>query len=380
MKDTQAAQGTVPAMHEMKVASTNGGDGPNSYYRNSSYQRNGVTSVLAMIEEAIYSEDLDMMQNGSDQCTYKSGEPFRIADLGCSVGPNTFLVVEAIIEALKKLKYHSHGDDVQEFQAFFNDIASNDFNTLVQSPLWETTQQYYFKAVVPGSFHGRLFPKASLRFVCCIYALHWLSGSPKELMDHNSPAAWNKGRITCHGVTAQVSASFLAQFTMDMGNFLQARAEEVAPGGFMALLLPFQLPTSDPPQLFFVLVRLLDAALSDMVSVGRVEEPKVDLFNFPSYLPTAAELKMLIEKNGDFSIAKMEPLPPPKMGFDAPALCNLLRAVMEKAMSAYFGCEIMDEVFDRYLKKIEDSSDLILQSMEVSQDLFVLLKRKPTTD
>ncbi|KAG9449043.1 hypothetical protein H6P81_009008 [Aristolochia fimbriata] len=180
----------------MKIAPTNGGDGLNSYYRNSGLlpeysQKNGATSVFAMIEEAIFAEDLDVQNHQNTNLD----EPFRIADLGCSVGPNTFLVVRAIIEALK-LNYYSHGDDVPADR-------------------------------VPGLLQRHRFKR----------------------LQHSRP-----------------------------------------------------------------------------IPSGRVEEHKADLFNFPSYNPTEAELKMLIEKNGSFSIEKMEALPPPKMAFDVLPLCNLAHA------------------------------------------------------
>lgn len=45
-----------------------------------------------------------------------------------------------------------------------------------------------------------------------------------------------------------------------------------------------------------------------MAVKGLVSEDKVDSFNFPKYGPTPQELKDLIEKNGCFSIEKMERL------------------------------------------------------------------------
>ncbi|KAK7849230.1 putative s-adenosylmethionine-dependent methyltransferase [Quercus suber] len=55
---------------------------------------------------------------------------------------------------------------------FFNDQFSNDFNTLFISL---PPNRQYFAAGVPGSFYGRLFPKASLHFIHSSYALQWLS-------------------------------------------------------------------------------------------------------------------------------------------------------------------------------------------------------------
>ena len=112
--------------------------------------------------------------------------------LGLSTGPNTFISVQNIIEAIE-LKYISKGENIEtpKFMVFFNDQLSNDFDTLFISL---TPNRQYFAAGVPGSFYGRLFPKASLHFIHSSYALQWLSNVPKEAMDEGSPA-WNKGRI-----------------------------------------------------------------------------------------------------------------------------------------------------------------------------------------
>lgn len=163
---------------------------------------------------------------------------FNIADLGCSVGPNTFIVVENIIESVK-LKYPSC---IDQFQVFFNDLPSNDFNTLLQAM---PPDREYVASVVPGSFHGCLFPKSSLHFIHSSYTLHWLSKVPKELLDNNSPA-WNKGRIFYATAPNEVVQAYSAQFAKDMSSFLNARAQELVHGGLMVLIIP-SLPVDTSP-------------------------------------------------------------------------------------------------------------------------------------
>ncbi|CAH2050612.1 unnamed protein product [Thlaspi arvense] len=57
-------------------------------------------------------------------------ECYKIADLGCSSGPNTFLVISKIINTVQSLSQQNQG---QEFQIFLNDLPKNDFNTLFDS-------------------------------------------------------------------------------------------------------------------------------------------------------------------------------------------------------------------------------------------------------
>ncbi|KAI3981255.1 hypothetical protein MKX01_023269 [Papaver californicum] len=112
----------------------NGGTGQHSYVQNSSLQRRGLDLSQGMIKEAIAKEF-----NVQNQLMNNPNTTFRIVDLGCSVGTNSLIAVNAIIEAMD-LKFESYfrGPELKktatpEFQVYFNDIASNDFNTLFAS-------------------------------------------------------------------------------------------------------------------------------------------------------------------------------------------------------------------------------------------------------
>lgn len=106
-----------------------------------------------------------------------------IADLGCSSGPNTLLVVSQLMETVhitcKELAHRT-----PEFQVYLNDLPGNDFNTIFKSLpgfLKEMKKQMglgfgpCFVTGVPGSFYDRLFPANSLHFVHSSYSLMWLS-------------------------------------------------------------------------------------------------------------------------------------------------------------------------------------------------------------
>ncbi|CBI26814.3 hypothetical protein VitviT2T_000493 [Vitis vinifera] len=153
-----------------------GGDGSYSYANNSYFQRQCANASKSMIEEAI-AEKLDVQA--------LSTKTFCLADLGCSVGPNTFVAMQHIVGAVER-RYLALGlkSHITEFQVFFNDHAANDFNTLFASL---PTERRYFACGVPGSFHGRLFPESSIHFMYSSNALHWLSRMPDEILDKNSP-------------------------------------------------------------------------------------------------------------------------------------------------------------------------------------------------
>ncbi|KAM2710638.1 hypothetical protein EV2_048184 [Malus domestica] len=113
-----------------------GGDGPNSHANNSTRQKGVVDVAKELLTKAI-KQNLDL-----DICL--PCDTFHVADLGCSVGPNTFFSFENILEAVK-----------------FDDHTLNDFNMLFKCLPHNGN---YYAAGVPGSFYGRLFPKAYIHF------------------------------------------------------------------------------------------------------------------------------------------------------------------------------------------------------------------------
>lgn len=87
-------------------------------------QRRGVEAAEVLTNEAI-AWKLDTTEVISPSSSMKW---FAIADLGCSVGPNTIIAVEDIIDSVI-LKCQSFGQDEEalEFQVFFKDYASKRF-------------------------------------------------------------------------------------------------------------------------------------------------------------------------------------------------------------------------------------------------------------
>lgn len=196
---------------------------------------------------------------------------FHIADHGCSVGPNTFSAVENILEAVQ-LKCQSQGLmnlQIPDFQVFFNDHSANDFNLLFKS--LPPNRQYYAVAV-PGSFYGRLLPRASIHLFHSSFALQWLSEVPKEVVEKNSPA-WNKGRIHYLSSTDEVVRAYKAQYVADIECFLHARAQELVDGGLMVLIIPgYPRGTSVSDTMAYLALHLLEVCLIDLVRKVRIDK------------------------------------------------------------------------------------------------------------
>ncbi|CAI9763568.1 unnamed protein product [Fraxinus pennsylvanica] len=120
-----------------------------------------------------------------------------------------------------------------EFQVFFNDRTSNDFNTLFAS--LPQNKQYY-AAGVPGSFYVRHFPKPSLHFAYSSCSLHWLSE--------------------------------------DLDSFLNARAEELVFGGLMAFLVGSETNhTKNMSNISFPSLELLGSCLMDLAKEVNIDIP-----------------------------------------------------------------------------------------------------------
>ncbi|OWM90732.1 hypothetical protein CDL15_Pgr021037 [Punica granatum] len=329
-------------------------------------QRAAVSVVKEKIDEAIVTV-LDIRR-------FSSGPraSFRITDLGCSVGPNTFIVVQNIIEAVRS----KYGSQVPDFQVFFNDHTANDFNTLFTSL---PPERNYYAAGVPGSFHGRLFPKSSLHFVHSSCALQWLSMVPKELLDKGSPA-WNKGRIHYSGAPKEVGDAYKFQFAKDMRDFINARAKEIVNGGLMALIMPGtqdRVPNSKVPSAF--IFDLLGFSLMDMVKEGTIRESDVDSFNLPIYAASPQEMTELVNANGCFSIERMELTASSSKSrgkISGQAVVMHLRAGLEGIFSKHFGTAVIDELFDRSVKKAKEFAARLDSISKESLLLLVILKRK----
>ncbi|CAN6577857.1 unnamed protein product [Malus baccata var. baccata] len=347
--------------------SMKGGDGPHGYAKNSTFQRGVVDATKELLSKAI-AENLDIE-------ILSSSKTFTIADLGCSVGPNTFYSVQNILEAVEhKCQTQGLNAQIPEFQVVFNDNTPNDFNTLFKSL---PQNRRYYAAGVPGSFYGRLFPNASVQVVHSSYANHWLSRVPKEVADRNSPA-WNKGRIHYSNSTDEVLKAYEAQYALDMECFLNARAQEIVYGGLMVLII-IGRPDGSPHSLSQanMTFQILGSCLVDLVRKGIVDEEKVDSFNLPMYCMSPGEVEAVVGRNGCFSMERIENLPafvPPDNVSKAKLLATHMRAAMEGVIKQHFGEEILDEIFDLYRKKIEEQSSIFDAGKSIS--FLVVLKRK----
>ncbi|XP_055815376.1 loganic acid O-methyltransferase-like [Solanum dulcamara] len=344
----------------------NAGNGPYSYSKNSNLQKEILDGTMEMMRDTI-------IQKFNIKIMLSSSNTLRITELGCSVGPNSFSAMQHVVEALKdKYLYQDQvinsTNNIPEFEIFFNDHVTNDFNTFFLSlPI----DRSYYAIGVPGSFHGRLFPSRSIHFAHSSCSIHWLSKIPKELLDEKSPA-WNKGLIHYIGASnIEVVNAYVAQFEKDMEMFFNARAEEIVPGGMMVLVTPFSG--------YIRLMGFFGSSLMDLVNEGKLDESQVYSFNLPMYFPSPQDMTKVVEKNGFFSIERMELTYIKSELVDeanAKTLMINLRSSLEGLLINHFGSEIAEEVCARTIHKSEEISTWMKDNYEKPSILFVALKRK----
>ena len=94
----------------------------------------------------------------------------------------------------------------------------------------------------------------------------------------------------------------------------------------------------------------------------------MDWFNLPYYAPTEEEVKDVIQTEGSFNIQQFETFEVDwdsniddsykSFKYDKPTrgtyVAMSIRVVVESILASHFGGEIMDDLFERFSKKIEE--------------------------
>ncbi|GJU45829.1 benzoate carboxyl methyltransferase-like protein, partial [Tanacetum coccineum] len=193
------------------------------------------------------------MASGDGESSYANNslvQCFKIADLGCSSGPNTLLSATNIIDIVHE-ECKQNNRKAPQFQVSLVDLVGNDFNTVFEllpnfyAKLKEDKGKDFgpcFVSAVPGSFYDRLFPDESLHLVYSSYSVHWLSQVPEGLENNTSNIFFSKTS------PPNVFEAYQKQYASDFTKLLQVRSKEVVSGGRMVLTLigqSFSDPTID---------------------------------------------------------------------------------------------------------------------------------------
>ncbi|XP_074314756.1 putative methyltransferase TCM_000168 [Silene latifolia] len=201
-----------------------------------------------------------------------------MADMGCSSGPNSLLVVSKINDVIDEAS-RSINRQCPQFGVFLNDLPGNDFNALFnllpafKQDLEEDKGSSFgpcFVSGIPKSFYRRVFPDKFLHFVHSSYSVHWLSQVNKSHQNENVPRglvsengeALNKGNIyIADSSPEEIHKAYYAQFKKDFTLFLKLRSKEMVSQGGMVLVLQGSFNSDNPDSIY----ELLGSTLQDMV-------------------------------------------------------------------------------------------------------------------
>ncbi|XP_013611709.1 PREDICTED: salicylate/benzoate carboxyl methyltransferase-like isoform X1 [Brassica oleracea var. oleracea] len=358
----------------VSILSTRGGDGHNSYSTNSLLQRR----VLSMTKPILVKNTIEMMTN------LEFPECIKLADLGCSSGQNTFLVMSEIVNTINVL-CQEWNQNPPEIDCCLNDLPNNDFNTTFKFLTFFndklTSKIPCFVSGEPGSFYSRLFPRKSLHFVHSSYSLHYLSKVPDGL-EKNKMSLY----ITSSSPPSEYNA-YINQFVRDFTAFLRMRSEEMVSNGRMVLTLIGRKTLDDPRYRDCChWLTLLSDSLCDLVYEGLVSASKVNSFKVPFYDPNEEEVKEIIRNEGSFMVNDLEPhvfdlgLSKEEYGLQSDRgkagekEANCIRAVTEMMLVSHFGDAInIDTLFEKYAHHVSQHASC---KNKTSVSLVVSLIRK----
>ncbi|KAF3338436.1 anthranilate O-methyltransferase 3-like protein [Carex littledalei] len=342
-----------------KVLCMVGGSSETSYAANSTIPRKALLRIRPMLKEAVTEIYRNLRL-----------EKMTVADLGCSSGPNTLLLLSEVIRIISNQCLKT-GQQPPEMQFFLNDLCNNDFNNIFQSldRLEEslraekvTISVPYFVAGLPGSFYGRLFPRQSVQFFHSTFCLQWISQVPQDIGDKRNGKPLNKGNIYI-GKTSPplVGKLYQEQFRSDFSNFLKLRCDELVPCGQMVLSFLGRNKNDILDGEWSIIWGLLAKSLDSMVQEGLVEEENLDTFNLPFYTPSAEEVEAIITLQGLFDIIRFQPFESNLDPFhdldddvvhdnvQRGANCSkVIRSVIESMIASHFGSTIVDDLFSRF--------------------------------
>ncbi|GAV56779.1 Methyltransf_7 domain-containing protein [Cephalotus follicularis] len=345
----------------------NKGDGENSFAKNSAYTQTVVFKTKPLLESALQS----LFTKDFFTCKL-----LNVADLGCSSNPSAYALMSTVIENVR-LKCRELNCQVPEIQFYLNDLVGNDFNTLFNGlSTFDQKGVSCFVMAAPGSFHGRLFPRNTMDLIHSSYSVHWLSQAPSLTSKEGLPL--NKGKMYISKTSPPaVSKAYLAQFQEDFILFLKSRSQEVVSNGVMVLTLHGRQSPDPSSKQSCYLWDLLADATAHMISLGLVEESKLDSFNVPYYIPSQEELQNLVDGEGSFATEHMDTFTLLIGDKNIWPIWELtaknIRSFTEPMMSNHFGEAIMDKLYNRLTHLLVE--DLAKES-PFTISIIVVLRKK----
>ncbi|MCO5577398.1 hypothetical protein L7F22_031230 [Adiantum nelumboides] len=228
-----------------------------------------------------------------------------MADFGCACAQNT---INSMHFMAKYVADHL-GDANQQlhFQAFFSDLAFNDFNTLftllssTEGSAIQAAGSHFMACGLPGSFYSRLFPSGFLHFGLSTLAICVGVKVPEAVQDPNSPAFNENGIWILEGCKAETTMAYKHQFHKDFTCFLRHRSQELVAGGLVFCVIiagaassagaaTSTLTNQDHNHLY----ANVQVAWRQLIAEGLLEQTSLDAFNLPHFFPTIDQVEEVV--------------------------------------------------------------------------------------
>ncbi|XP_062220140.1 anthranilate O-methyltransferase 2-like [Phragmites australis] len=358
------------------------GDDETSYATNSRLQEKSILKTKPVLHKAVEAAHASLTPTGT----------MVLADLGCSSGPNTLLVVSEVLGAIADCREELGGQqEPVHVQFFLNDLPGNDFNLVFQSlelfknltanEKGEAMPPYYI-AGLPGSFYTRLFPDRCVHIFHSSYCLMWRSKVPEEL---SRGTVENEGNMYIWETTPpSVVKLHRKQFQDDFSLFLRLRHNELVLSGQMVLTFLGRKNKDVLHGEVSYVWGLLAQAIQSLVQEGRVEKGKLDSFNLPFYAPSIDEVREVIQQSELFDINHIQLFESnwdPHDDLDGDLVLDSvqsgvnvarsIRAVVEPLIAHHFGGHILDDLFEmfaqnvaKHLQKVKTKYPVIVLSLK----------------
>jgi gibberellin A4 carboxyl methyltransferase len=261
----------MPSLRGMK------GDG--YYDQNSTLQNATFQAVAGWIDRATAAMPLP-----------EPPAAITLVDYGCSEGRNSIIAMNRAVAGLRLRRPD------QAICAVHSDLPSNNFNQLFAN-LHNPAEQNYlldrgklrpntFSLAAAGSFYQPVMPPRSVHMAMSFLAIEWLERRPDVAVPdfiggyRGSPAA---------------RAAFDAQADRDLTRFLELRAEELAPGAPLLIIIPGRDGARVCVDGFYDVVN--DACL-DLVAAGRLPRERFERFVFPVHFRSLDQLRAPVDRPG----------------------------------------------------------------------------------
>jgi hypothetical protein len=210
--------------------------------------------------------------------------PFNVLDLGSSEGRNALVVMNAVVEAVRRRQAG------RLVQTVYSDLPSNNFNRLFAN-LDEARRggqlaAGVYPSAVAESFYEQLAPPGSIHFATAFNALLWLDELPAVAVpDDVVYRRPNPPRPGMH-VPPERVAAFTQRAERDLIRFLECRAAELVPGGKLLIVTPAD---SEKRRISDGIYDVLNDACLDLIAAGRLDRARYERFTMPLYFRTVAE-------------------------------------------------------------------------------------------